>query len=429
MGYAESLAVADYDSDGAVDVLTGSGYLRRGLGNGALNLVERYDSINAYVEFQARDTNSDGKMDVIGLSYQSLTTFANESTCRSTNTVFEQPVVYTGGDSPKHLTTADLNRDGSDDVLVANFNGGDLSVFLGNGDGTLQNSSAVPMGEFCTVVVADDFNVDGRIDVATLNSGAGSVTVRLSGPDALGDPLVHGLAGPTRGMALGDFDGNGKPDLVAVGVGDTLVRVLLGNGDGTFTSSTVATSVSGNELTNELTWVASGDLNHDGNQDLAITFLGGRVLTMHGQGTGSFLEGASYEAEPEPSAVDIADLDLDGHLDLCISAGPGKVDVRFGAGDGTFSTEASYETGNNAIYASLADINGDGKLDALVGGSDTRVLWGNGSGFDPTPTVLGTTNLLTRWTKGSDLNRDGRMDVVYTNQLDNDLGVLLNKEP
>jgi hypothetical protein len=157
-----------------------------------------------------------------------------------------------------------------------------LSILLGNGDGTFQSpmsSSFTPTGDAADTVVVADFNGDGKLDLAIGSnafSGSGEIDILLGNGDGTfhADAAYPIATNDTDYLAVGDFNGDGKLDLVAVPGPNYDVSLLLGNGDGTFQYAwTSATAY--------LSSVAVGDFNGDGKLDLATNnYSGLAILTQ-----------------------------------------------------------------------------------------------------------------------------------------------------
>jgi len=190
-------------------------------------------------------------------------------------------------------------------------------------------------------------------------------------------------------VSIGDFNGDGAPDLVVANSATNDVSVLLGTGDGTFL---------GEQRFNagvQPAFVSIGDLNDDGILDLAVANRGSvgsgafdGVSILLGNGDGTFQNRKGVNAGASPIALSIGDLDGDGTPDLVVAnLNSDDVSVLIGKGDGTFHAEGHFSVGDSPVALSIDDMNGDEALDLVVASSATDtigVLLGNGDGtFQP----------------------------------------------
>jgi uncharacterized protein (DUF2141 family) len=273
-------------------------------------------------------------------------------------------VNYPAGNSPNAVAVADFNGDGKLDIAVADYgdpstgNNGGISILLGNGDGTFQAATQIDAGKNPISIAVGDFNGDGKKDL-----------------------VVADLGGRPTG-------GNGS------------VEVLLGNGDGTF--QTPLSLSAGNEPFP----LAVGDFNGDGKLDFAVCDFNSGVYLFLGNGDGSFQAPALISAGTSPVALAVADLNGDGKLDLAVAdmndpsnADNGGVSVLLGNGDGTFQPPVFYPVGLFPTSLAIGDLNGDGKPDlaisSIVGAfgleaSALNVLLGNGDGTFKADVETGT---------------------------------------
>ncbi|MFN4251870.1 FG-GAP repeat domain-containing protein [Deinococcus sp.] len=256
-------------------------------------------------------------------------------TSRSANKLWlNSNAVYTVGTAPSDVGTGDLNGDGRLDAFTSNAGSGDVSILLGNGDGTLQPATSVAVGAGPESIDRADLNGDGQLDLITANRTANSVSVLLnSGGTFSAQPAVSVGAQPSDAVTA-DVNGDGRMDLLVAATGGNAVNVRLGAGNGTFSAAADIT------VTAPIR-VASGDFNNDGREDVAALS----------------------------------------------SAG---VHVALGNGDGTFAAPTTLGVGSDPRDLLVGDANGDGWLDVLTadyGSSSLSVLLGGSGGFTAQPAV------------------------------------------
>jgi hypothetical protein len=389
-------------------------------------------------------------------------------------TVFRGPTVYdSGGSLGWTAAVADLRGNGKADILVVNYSGvsgegdGSVGVLLGNGNGTFQPTVVYDSGGGGTnnIVIAD-LNRDGRPDIVLANQGCHTlnvdcVGVLLGNGDGTFRPVAvyaDGYIGWAGGgnfhvpMMIADINGDGKLDLFVVSqtdknLGDGLLDVLLGNGDGTF--QPVKTYDSGGFGAFS---ASMSDVNGDAKLDVVVfncvtagptDCLGfnkeGVVGVLLGNGDGTFQAvrkyGSGGVAWFNPPLV-IADVNHDSKPDILTGnycpnnncTTHGSLGVLLGNGDGSFRSAVTYDPGAGAAPLSMAvaDLNGDGNVDVVVG-PGIGVFLGNGDGTLQPVAVY-------PWIPASqvfvaDLNHDGKLDLLGINSSasdpDNTADVLL----
>ncbi len=270
-------------------------------------------------------------------------------------------------------------------------------------------------------VAVGDFNGDGKPDLATANFGGGTVSVLLGNGNGTFGPATDFKVGSNPfSIAVGDFNGDGIPDLAVANNGSNTVSVLLGNGNGTLRPATDF-KVGSNPFS-----IAVGDFNGDGTPDLAVANRDdNNVSVLLGNGDGSFSPGQSVPAGRAPLSVAVGDFNRDGIPDLAVANGfDNNVSVLLGNGDGTFQAATNYAVGVQPFSIAVGDFNGDGTPDLAVsnGVSGTvSVLLGNGNGtFRPAtdfsagsgPASAGTGPIAVAV---GDFNRDGAPDLATAN--------------
>jgi uncharacterized repeat protein (TIGR01451 family) len=355
---------------------------------------------------------------------------ASAEECPASGFVFAG--TYPVGNLPSCIAAADFNGDGKLDAAVANEFSANVSVLLGNGNGTFAAAVHYPTEAIPSAVAIGDFNRDGKPDLAVANAGLGSVSVLLGNGDGT---FQAGVSYPTgeipRSVAVGDFNGDSKLDLAVANRASADVSVLLGNGDGTFQAA-VAYLAGIDPLS-----VAVGDFNRDSSLDLIVANAAlfddpPSISALLGRGNGLFRNAVNYDAGISPRSIGIGDFNHDSLLDLAVAnyggfVGSqftnGSVSVHLGNADGTFRTPIHYRAGEGPISVVVANLDRDGHLDLAVANNRSQnvsVLSGRGDGTFDGPTSYGG-GANPRWVAAGDFDSDGKLDLTVVN----DGGVLL----
>jgi len=334
-----------------------------------------------------------------------------------------------GAASPEALAVADFNKDGKPDLLLAAFgsnNGGGLNVLLGNGDGTfkqLDETAAFPYGTYHLVV--GDVDGDGVPDVVSVGGGNSSDNSNIKVSLGKGDGTFKAGATYTVGMAaqalaLADLDGNGRADLVVADAADG-VRVLLNQGKGMFGAPVVYSSG------RPVNTVTVGDLDGDGKTDLVLA-LGedpASVQILLGKGNGTFAAPLPTMLDSDVFSFALGDVNGDGKLDLV--AAVVDVEILAGKGDGTFAPAVTIPVGGNVGGVALGDVDRDGQVDLVVVNARpgaARILFGAGDG-----TFHGSAAYaLDDYSEApfiADFNGDGLPDITVLDTTDNTAALML----
>jgi hypothetical protein len=447
---AQFLGVGDWNGDKKPDLAvvnqcqngltcTGTVTILLGNGDGTFQVPPNYNSGGYDADAVAvGDLNGDGKPDLVvaNLCQSTSCSQGNNGTVSvllgNGDGTFQPAQKYaTAGFGASSVAIGDFNGDGNADVVVANQcstinceNGGSVSILLGNGNGTLQPAKSYASGGYTSLAVAvADFNTDGNLDLAVANQCQntscenGSVSVLMGNGNGTFQPAQSfSSAGyETNFVAVGDFNGDGKPDLVLTSqcqdssCKNGAVSVLLGNGDGTFQSAQIYSTVGF-----EADSVAVTELNGDGKADLVVSNVcgtgadcdNGLVRTLIGKGDGTFLGGYSYNSGGQGAYSLLAgDFNGDGNADVVVANSDGTC-VLLGNGDGTLQTAVHYFPGG--MFIASGDFNGDHKPDVVVAGgslSNVTILLNVVAGYrwlttttltaSPNPSVVNQSVLFT----------------------------------
>jgi hypothetical protein len=291
-------------------------------------------------------------------------------------------------------------------------------------------SSPFAAGTAPDSVAVGDFNGDGIPDLAVANRDSNTVTVLLGNgtggfAPAPGSPIAVGSA--PLSIAVADFNGDGKLDLAVAN--SASVTILLGNGNGAFTPAVGSPIPIGSATYSPLT-VAAGDFNGDRKPDLAIGTSAGLVYVMLGDGTGGF---SPASGSPFPASyVAVGDFNGDGRSDLALlDNGISSITVYLGQGNGGFTVgpASPFTPGTGPYTFATGDLNGDGKLDLAVanfGSNNLTVLLGNGSGgFTPAPGSPFAAGTQPSSLAAADFNGDGHLDLAVASLNGNAVRVLV----
>jgi len=311
--YPSSLAVADVNGDGHLDVLTANSLLHTvgvllGTGTGALTSRTAYstgDTSNPRC-LAVADVNGDGYLDVLTANTGSNTVGVLLSTGTGS---FGAVATYATGplSGPLSLAVADVNGDGHPDVLTANSTADAVGVLLGTSNGGFGAVTPYAVGANSRpfAVAVADVNGDGQLDVLTANSGTGTAGVLLGTGTGRFDAVRTYSTGPASqplGLAVADMNGDGYPDLLAATASSPTVCLLLGTGTGRFGGASTY-SAGPNSYPHNLT---AADVNGDGKLDLLTANSGNNTAgvllsTIPLLATHAALPGAFTTLYPNPA--------------------------------------------------------------------------------------------------------------------------------
>jgi len=347
---------------------------------------------------------------------------------------FDELVIPVGNE-PGSVAVTDLNHDGKPDIVVANTASETMTILLGDGRGHFQPApgSPFPVGHLPNDIAAGDFNGDGNPDLLIPNTQTPYLTILLGDGNgrfhpAPQSPFATASQPHPHGVAVADFNGDGKLDAVTDSWGRNQVNLLLGDGHGNLITPGRFFAVGKRPYQR----LRSADFNKDGKPDVVTTNLDGNSVTiLLGDGTGGFHQppGSPFATGAAPWAVAIDDINKDGNLDLvAIPYAPAVKDpkqigvsILLGNGKGGFAPMRGSplplaECGGPDRVAT-GDINGDGFRDIVVSCAESNSLvlfLGSKDGNFQTSSMevknLGWSGLAI-----ADLNGDGKDDMVVAN--------------
>ncbi len=305
------------------------------------------------------DFNRDGHPDLVTTDNGGITVWTNDGAGG-----FALRTNCAAWEGPRVVVVGDLNNDQQPDLLTANYNSyGALSAFLGSGDGTFSRvDTIVHVNDSMPGLALGDFNGDGKLDAALATYG---ISILLGEGDGRFSSFTNYSGGVAYAVAVADFNGDHKLDLVTANYSYSSMSVYFGNGDGTF-----APGVNyGGDFSEYHYAVAVGDFNNDGKPDLTtVNSYNSSVSVRLNNGDGTFGPETKYKAEFGPQSVAVGDFDHDGNLDIVTGLTSGAngngLAILLGNGTGTFGAALTNFPGVGGSYRlAVADFDGDGLVD------------------------------------------------------------------
>lgn len=316
-----SVGIGDLNSDGKRDLAianftSNTISILLGNGTGDFGPAATLPAATNPSAIAVTDLNGDSKLDLVVTNSGS----DNVSVLLGDGTGgFGMPKNFFVGANPSAVAFSDFNGDGRTDLAVANADTDNVSVLSGDGVGGFGPAANFPVGYTPLALAVGDFNGDGIRDIAVANffyddngdnislllgNGAGSFTRA---------PELYAGTNPTA-IAAADFNGDGKIDLAVVNTASYDVSIFLGNGAGGFMDQTIFNvGVSPTSIT-------SADFNSDGRIDLAVTNGGSNnVSVLQGNGGGGFASASNFNTAASPSGVTAGDFNADGNTDLVVA--------------------------------------------------------------------------------------------------------------
>lgn len=277
---------ADVNHDGKTDLILSSGGSNTagvviGNGDGTFKAPQFLASLGESHGIATGDFNSDGNLDFINYGHAGV----NAVHLGNGDGSFKAAYAVQAGGGYQYTAVADINRDGIIDLVSSNQGGSNVDIALGNGDGTFKTAAAVNLSHVIGRDIAvGDYNEDGFVDLAIASSGVASATLLLgNGNGTFSEAQSFGVAGWMNvNTVAGDVNNDGHLDIAVAHYAAGAFSIFLGNGNGTFKLADMGVSngsVGGPQF---------GDFNSDGKLDLVVKGSGSTASVFQGNGDGTF---------------------------------------------------------------------------------------------------------------------------------------------
>ncbi len=313
----------------------------------------------------AADFDGDGAVDIVAAGPETMVFFNNGSRALAT------PGISLGPDSGGTVVAAlEWNGDGSPDIAVGGLNGRSVEVFVNDGSGGFGSAASLQGGGIANVndLHVADFDGAGISEILVTGSGGTELLRRGADGAIIATPLA---AGAGRDLAVADLDQDGDQDFVVVLAADRRIELNVNDGSGSFAT---VTSLDFGSVAN----VSVSDVNGDGAVDLLLAIDGNDMSApqnkiLYQQGSGEFSPGPSFGASPVAALV-TGDINIDGWSDIVAINEAGVHQMYLGSQGGEFSLAPEQIVSAGMRSGVLIDFNSDESLDLILAGPDAGVL-------------------------------------------------------
>ena len=351
------------------------------------------------------------------------------------------------GESRTCIINTTVAVDSFIDLAVTNSATSDISILLGNGDGTFGSSTQFPLGfnGFLAPVPESlavfPINQDNNKDIVTANFNSNQISVLLgNGDGTFGSSKefdVEGVSPEPISVVFGYFDSDLNIDVVTANFNFNTISVFLGNGDGTFrTSAQLQFQVGGNNPGPNS--IAVGFFNSDTNYDVVTTnFNSGQISVFLGNGDGTFRTSTQYTiggSDPSPASIALGYFNSDANVDIVTAnGGSDQISVFLGNGDGTFNQSIQYNVGSGTTFTNPRSVavgyfNTDDNMDVVtanLNANSISVFLGNGDGTFESSNQFPIEGINPISISVNNFNADSNYDIVTANFISNNVSVLL----
>jgi hypothetical protein len=314
---------------------------------------------------KAADLDGDGTVDIIALCREvdGIRIHLNQGNAKFD--FHKHTFLNTGGFGPWDLVPADFNNDGLIDIAVVNTFSSSMAVFRNRGHGQFDAPVVMPCGAGPMGIAAGDLNGDGYIDLVAAAKGFPEVLIlmnRGNGEIAFEEPVHYKVAPSPYSVSARDIDSDGAPDLVMTNLESDRGTFLMNRGDGTFRSPQEFPLVLAKALVDDPI-----DTNNDGKTDIVtVNTASDDISVLLNTGEDKFSARKNIPVGLTPTDQVFGDFNSDGFVDIALTLDGGNVVIMMNKGDGTFAKTAAIPVGRNPTSPLSADLNGDGTLDLVI---------------------------------------------------------------
>ncbi|CAF4008605.1 unnamed protein product, partial [Rotaria sordida] len=438
----QEIAIGDIDNDNILDIVIsvvnpGGLFFFVGHNNRSFRMIEFYSTGSQSTPYSIAlaDFNRDNRSDVVIAN-----AYFNEMRVlmgHGNGTFGKERIYPTGSESlPYFVIVTDFNQDDQLDIIISCFRNGQLLIFFGYGNGDFKLERTYYIGTDtnpCGLAVAD-FNNDKQLEIVVTLWGNGYVAI-LSEYYAVdfekGIMYQMDYAPQPYSVAIGDFNKDNQSDIVLANSGSDTINVRIGLGNGTFEKQIIYSVSTGLHPR----YVNTADVDNDGNLDIVtVDSMSDCVSVNLGYGNGNFKPPLRYftGSGSRPCSFVFVDLNNDSRLDIITAnEGTDNVAVLFGYNYATFYNQKAYRAVGNfgSRAAVVGDFNNDKYLDVAVvfyTTSNLGIFLGDGNGSFNTLLIFSTTMNSNPYSLVvSDVNMDGRLDVIVANVGTKNIGIFL----
>jgi hypothetical protein len=325
------------------------------------------------------DIDNDGDLDLIVTGSSGMSRLDKYINNGSGN--FTGPVSFGTGVRYSSIALGDIDSDGDLDLIVTGLDNSSvkrLDKYINDGSGNFTGPLSFGTGIQSSSIALGDIDNDGDLDLIVTGDDDGSAPHRLDkyindGSGNFVGPVSFGTGVKSSSISLGDIDNDGDLDLIVTGFDGSTTHLdkYINDGSGNFTGPTAFGTSVGNSS------IALGDIDNDGDLDLILTgWVSGTTRRSDkyiNNGIGNFVGPTNFGIQVELSSIALGDIDNDGDLDFIVTGSAGgvkRLDKYINNGIGGFMPQTNFGTGVYYSSIALGDIDNDGDLDLIVSGYD-----------------------------------------------------------